>query len=261
MRPATIATLVLCLAVAPGTPPCSGASLTPTQENLTTLSIASSNDLLNLAAFLPPGQAATTLQGSGSISSSGWSWTTTGTYLGSALALSYAGSFDSSTDTSSWTATGTYGTAAWSSAGSANFQTGQFAASGTLGDPDPFTVSLSLTVDTQGGGWTVGVNGSGSNKHDTSTYEAQFKYSSTSDSWSGTASYDVKILKEEDLKLTVGYEAKGANAGTTTATISLKQLPEPSSWYLLGVGLVGLLGFGCRCGTDRGQRVLMTSQR
>jgi hypothetical protein len=99
-------------------PLCANAApLTPAQENLAAAiySLDTSSALLPLLYGSDPTYPDFTF--TGTFGASGFGWTTTSTYLGSALNLSVTGVYSSALNTTDWTGTGSYAGQAWSTSG------------------------------------------------------------------------------------------------------------------------------------------------
>lgn len=91
--------------------------VSPSQINSIILGDAATSDLATVVEFFGPDTAAR-LPFTGTVNSSGWSWQSTGTYLGQSLSLSSNGTFNPATNTGSWSSNGTLGGKSWSSTGS-----------------------------------------------------------------------------------------------------------------------------------------------
>jgi len=159
----------------------------------------------------------------------GWSGSVEGTYLGTALSLQYTGQFNTNTSDFTWTGTGSYGSASFTSAGSGVSSSNGFsiAGNGSLGSDSwswQGTMTYSVDLESVSGPVTYALDGgSASGNYTRNGHSDGLK-------WSGG-----------DLHPLWTYDpvANGVHNGW----ISTQDVPEPSSFALLGIGALGLLGY------------------
>jgi hypothetical protein len=103
-----------------GSGPVRGESLTPAQQNLAVATMAPTHDLFDAGAlFEIPGT--NLFSGSGTISDAGWQLSLTGMYQGTQVSLTYSGLNDPATGVVSWSGTGSFGASDWTTSGTATF--------------------------------------------------------------------------------------------------------------------------------------------
>jgi hypothetical protein len=194
------------------------------------------------------------ISASGHVSSSGFDWTVTGaTYQGLSLAWSAIGAYDAAHHSVHWTGDGMYDGHAWTMGGDVEWLSGtEFRVRHAIDIPGIQSV---YTSDNTGvPSWD---NGLAADPPFKVKYEID-----RSTSWfliipigskvdSVTVTVEGGVITEDTLKIVddktkVGVEIKNLGGsieiggGEFTKTIKVVPVPEPSTWILFAVGLVGV---------------------
>jgi PEP-CTERM motif-containing protein len=249
--PAVACMLVL---VAPGMIPAARAGLlSPSEAAVLIQSTASDTDAMLLSLFYGF-QAGQPLNYSSSLTTTAWSGTLSGTYIGTGLSLTYLGDLSNyPSGPVTWTSSGSYGSQSWSGSGSATiadtssttFQVG-FVYAMTVGSN---SASISYQIPgtvTSNGTIMYGDPGNGAVGTGSLTLngvlgqnELSYSYLEIPDPhvWSRITRSDrpgVHWVNSLDIDAVTGA-ASGIIIGP------LKDTPEPSSLLLMGFGLLGLV--------------------
>jgi hypothetical protein len=247
---AVVCVLVL---VTPGVTPVACASLlSPFEASALIQSTATDTDGMLLSLFYGF-EAGQTLNYSASLTTTSWSGTLTGTYLGTGLSLTYLGDLSNyqSSGAVAWTNSGSYGNQSWSGSGSA-----------TIADTSSTTFQVSLSYSMMVGSnsasinymipGTVGSDGTimygepGNEEVGDGTFSlngtpnkniSKYSYKTLSNGLQIIS--DIRIFgKKRGFNNDYNTdEFRGIIIGPLTSSV-----PEPSSALLMGFGLLALMG-------------------
>jgi hypothetical protein len=253
--PAVVGMLVL--AATSVTPTARAGLLNPAEASALIQSTATDTDAMLLALF-NGFEAGQTLNYSSSLTTTAWSGTLSGTYAATGLSLTYLGDLSNyPSGAVTWTSTGSYGSQSWSGNGSATitdtssttFQVG-LSYSMTVGSNSasisyliPGTVTSNGTIMYGGPGNEEAGTGALDLNGVTTLNNLRYYYKHILcciDIISDIHAVDKKAIFENDYEFD---EFRGIIIGPVS---SPPPIAEPSSFVLMGLGLLGLAWIGTR---------------
>jgi hypothetical protein len=256
--PAVACMLVL---VAPGMIPAARAGLlSPSEASALVQSTASDTDAMLLALFYGF-EAGQTLNYSSSLTTTAWSGTLSGTYIGTGLSLTYLGNLSNYPPGAvTWTNSGSYGSQSWSGSGSATiadtssttFQVG-FGYSMTVGS-NSASISYQIPGTVSPGG-TIMYGDPGNGEAGTGTLTLNGILDAVDLQYSYVAiDTDTQLISDIIIgNLHIGFDNELVDSrGMIIGPIKGSSVPEPSSFALLGLGLLGSvwIGWSSRAAVD-----------
>ncbi len=205
---------------------------------------------------------------SGTVTTSGFNETLSGTYQGNSLNITYTGVSTGYPNTITWTTSGSYGLVDFTGGGSATFSfptsstfninyLSSWGSSPTASDSLSITGAVdptSLTYTATSG--TITINGVGVAAPD--TYNSILcpytgKVSRGPGPYTDIDGPDGKPTIIDDVTITSVTTDQSGNLVSFAFSGSISTVPEPSSLILLALGSIGLFGYG-RCRAKTGHR-------
>ena len=233
------------------TPSAQAGLLSPSEASALVQSTASDSDALLLSLFYGY-ESGQTLNYQSSSTSTSWAGALSGTYAGTSLSLNYLGDLSSyPSGPITWTTSGVYGSQTWSGVGSAiisdtsatTFQVGLMYSMTVGGNSASLSYVIPGTV-ASGGKIMYGSPGNGEVGSGNLILNGSLDLNVIRFSYLGIGESlqfsDIGILDEN------WYNAAVLSRGIIIGPVKTPSTPEPASWLLMTLGIVGLLCIGAK---------------